>query len=305
MGCKLTGAMTVREILNKGVEFLNRKGIPEARLDAELLLVHSLKVSREELYRRLRDELTDNEPADFQALLERRAAREPVAYITGHKEFWSLDLFVDRNVLIPRPETELLVEEALSAAADPHGPGPHLVLELGTGSGAIAVALARERSDLFIIATDVSRRALSLAEKNARASGVLDHIAFVAADLFAPLRSSDGGGPFSLIVSNPPYIPDPQIERLAEEVRDYEPLVSLRGGPDGMNFHRAIIAQAALYLRPGGWLLLEVADGQATSVSEVVSKQAGFLRPKVGLDLSGVERVVRAQKREGPRAERN
>jgi len=170
------------------------------------------------------------------------------------------------------------------------------ILEIGTGSGAIAIALGKEAKPIFLIATDISRDALVLAKENAKSAGVQNQIEFVNGDLFGPFCLFKERGPFDLILSNPPYINRPEIHALAKEVRDYEPIIALDGGEDGLDFYRRIISQAPFYLREGGWLLLEVGQGQSPIISELMEEGSNFLNLECVPDLSGIERVVKAQK---------
>ena len=170
------------------------------------------------------------------------------------------------------------------------------VLEIGTGSGAIAIALAKEMKNIFLVATDISRDALILAKENAKSAGVLGRIKFVNGDLFGPFRSSKERNIFDLILSNPPYIIRRNISKLPKEVKDHEPIIALDGGEDGLSFYRRIVSEATFYLRGGGWLLLEVGLGQSERVSNLIEGGGHFLRPECVPDLSGIERVVKAQK---------
>jgi len=258
-------------------------------------------------------------------MLSRREAREPIAYILGAKEFWSLSLAVSPDVLVPRPDTETLVEAVLekissefrvpSSAAQFQVPGsrfqvfynleletrnPELkILDLGTGCGAIALALATEIPLGRVYALDRSRAALRIASRNATALGLAGRVHFLAGDLFEPLRTARGGGGFDLIVSNPPYIPSGALALLPPEIAAYEPLEALDGGPDGLRFHRRIIEEAPGYLRAGAWLALEVGDGQSWAAVELLRKSDGFGPPEVKKDLAGHDRVVLAQRRGG------
>jgi len=260
-----------------------------------LLLARVLRLGREGLYLHFKRQVDEAENENLKRFIERRVSGEPLQYILGHQEFWSIDLKVDPRVLIPRPETELLVEQALSILSGfPKGSTPK-ILEIGTGSGAVAVALARETKSLFIVATDISLEALALARENAIAAGVLPRINLIRGDLFGPFRPLKGDGTFDLILSNPPYIGHSEIERLATGVRDYEPTVALEGGKDGLAFHREIVLQAPRYLSKGGWLLLEVGQGQGAEVSEMMEGTGNLLSIQSYRDLSGIERVVKAQ----------
>jgi release factor glutamine methyltransferase len=292
----------VEDCLASGTLLLERAGIETARLDAECLLAHVLASTRWQVILELRRRLTQAEFGRYLALLERRERREPLAYLLGAREFWSLPLAVSSGVLIPRPETETLVEAALAVLrrTPPQPPAPNpqppVVIELCTGTGAIAVALARELAAARIIATDISRRAIRVARANAERHGVTDRITFLRGNLW---RALDGQGPadgVDLVVSNPPYIPSGTLATLMPEVQ-WEPRRALDGGPDGLRFHREIIAAAPQHLRPGGLLLLEIGADQAGAVNRFVNATDGFEEPRVLQDLAGRDRVVVARRR--------
>jgi len=289
--------MTVLETLNRTTNYLKDHRVENRRLNAELLLAKILNLSREGLYLRFRQELGDKEKGVLDTLAGRRVSGEPLQYILGHQEFWEVDVKVSPSVLIPRPETEHLLEEALSILRETFFERRPSLLELGTGSGAIAVSLAKEVIDLFLVATDISREALLLAKENALRAGVLDRIEFVRGDLLKPFRLSGEREVFDMILSNPPYISRSEIGRLAREVKDFEPIIALDGGEDGLDFYRRIISAAPLYLRKRGWLLLEVGQGQGRKVSQLMEDKGEFLRPQMIPDLAGIERVLKAQKR--------
>jgi release factor glutamine methyltransferase len=288
--------MTVLELLNRSTNYLKAHDIENPRLNAELLLARSLNLSKEGLYRNLHSQLKEGEKEALEKMIQRRISGEPLQYILEHQEFWSIDFKVDPRALIPRPETEVLIEQSLpilSLISVKRNPS---VLEIGTGSGAIAIALAKEVKNIFLVATDISRGALALAKENARSAGVEHQIKFINGDLFGPLHSLKGREPFDLILSNPPYITRRKIDTLAREVKDYEPRIALDGGEDGLAFYRHMIPEADFYLREGGWLLLEVALGQSGNVSEMIEEGGHFLKPESIPDLSGIGRVVKAQK---------
>jgi len=291
--------MTLAEFLAWARGCFRDYGIQNPALNAELLLAHCLNLGREGLYIHLQDPIEEREKKALEELIKRRVSGEPLQYILGHQEFWSVDLRVDPSVLIPRADTEILVEQALRVLSKISLERLPSVLEVGTGSGAIAIALAREVAPIFLLATDISREALLIARQNAQESGVSEKIQFIQGDLFGAFRLVEGKEPFDLILSNPPYIVRSEIERLAREVKNFEPALALDGGEDGFDFHRAIISQSPKYLRRGGWLLLEVGQGQTRGVSEMMEKMKIFY-PSEGIqDLSGIERVVKAQKKNG------
>jgi release factor glutamine methyltransferase len=256
------------------------------RLDAELLLAHVLNVSRANVIARDDRELTPEEQGDFEQLIARRVGGEPLAYLTGTKEFWSLELEVTRDVLVPRPETELLVEWVL--ALTPRRVGPSLsVLDVGTGSGAIALALARERPYARVVATDLSPRALEVAGRNAQRLG-LRNVEWAEGDLFARL----GPRRFDIVVSNPPYVAegDPHLAELA-----FEPALALTSGPDGLAALRRLVAGAPTHLLPHAWLLVEHGTAQGAAV-RALFEAAGFQRIETRRDLAGHERATGGQK---------
>jgi len=289
--------MTIVEILNWSTHYLEEHQIENPRLNAELLLARSLNLSREGLYVYLNRPLKEEDREKLERVIKRRISGEPLQYLLGHQEFWSIDFKVDPRVLIPRPETELLVEQALLILCESSLEKPLCALEIGTGSGAIAISLAKELRNILVVATDISREALLLAKENAMSAAVLHQIEFIHGDLFEPFQPLEEKGPFGLVLSNPPYVARSEIQRLAREVKDYEPMVALDGGEDGMEFYRRITSQAPSYLRKGGWLLLEVGKGQGEIISEMLEREGHFDRVNRIKDLSGIERVIRAQKR--------
>jgi release factor glutamine methyltransferase len=288
--------MTVLELLNWSTHTLKDHQIENPRMNSELLLARSLNFSREGLYRNLHSPLKGRGKEALEKLIQRRISGEPLQYILEHQEFWSIDFKVDPRVLIPRPETELLVEQSILILSENSFKRIPSVLEIGTGSGAIAIALANEVKNIFLVATDISRDALGLAKENAKSAGVQNQIEFVNGDLFSPLRPIKARAFFDLILSNPPYIIRRKIDMLAREVRDYEPFIALDGGEDGLEFYRRIIPEAPFYLREGGWLLLEIGQGQGEKVAEQIKRNGTFLKPQILPDLSGIERVVKVQK---------
>jgi len=282
---ELEAASSSRAMLEEGSRVLAKAGIDTARLDAEVLLAHACRSSRGALIAGLTS--IDGDAAEkFRAMIARRAAREPVAYIIGTKEFFSLDFEVTPAVLIPRPETETLVEAALKFLATHREPR---VLDIGTGSGAIAVAIAVNAPDARIIATDISKEALEVAHRNAIRHRCRDRIDFVAADLFP-----DGASRFDLIVSNPPYVAEADFKGLAPEIRLHEPRIALAAGHDGLDFYRRIAADCRAHLKPGGAVMAEIGAGQASSI-EALFRRAGFSNIEAVRDLAGIERIVRSK----------
>ncbi len=284
-------AWTVRSLLTVTADYLKEKQIQSPRLTAEVLLSHQLDMDRVKLYLNLDQPLHESEISGYRRLIRRRVGREPLQYITGVQEFWSMDFMVDSRVLIPRPETELLVEEGVKRLQ--HEPvietGPR-ILDLGTGSGILAVALAKEIPRARIQATDISAGAVSVARLNAEKHGVLNQIEFKQGDLWLPVKSS---GDFDLIVSNPPYVSVREYETLPPEVRDYEPRVALDGGDRGMQPIRRIIKGAPAFLRPGGWLLLEMSPPQTEPALELAASTGAFGETGRIKDYGGCYRVIR------------
>lgn len=291
--------MTVAVAVSDAARRLREQGGSRSpRLDAELLLAGALGVPRPELFRDPGRQLDPEEARRFDELMARRLAREPVAYILGTRAFRTIDLEVTPDVLIPRPETETLVDVALEAlAAMPiAGPDPEdepLALDVGTGSGCVALALGAEDPFVRLVATDVDPGALAVARRNAARLGLARRVEFVLSDLFADI----GERPFDLIVANPPYIPADEYVALEPNVRDYEPRLALYGGVDGLDVYRRLIPGAALLLRPGGTLALEVGAGQAGEVAGIIKASGAYEKSERRSDLSGVPRVVFARRR--------
>jgi release factor glutamine methyltransferase len=273
--------LTTREALAEAASALESARCPSPRVDAEWLLAHVLGVTRTDLYTGDR-ELDEDAARRFRQLVERRAARAPLAYVLGEWGFRRLTLAVDPRVLIPRPETEAVVERCLALL---EGLAEPSVLDIGVGSGAIALALADERPDASIIGTDVSPGALAVAEENRRRVGVDGRVRFVRGDLAAGER-----GPFDLVVSNPPYVSPRDLPSLEPELR-HEPAEALVG--DGR--HEAVLRAALRPLRPGGAIVLEVGDGQAAAVASLL-KEAGYEEIGVSRDLAGCERIVEGKR---------
>lgn len=286
-GCAGSARKQPSALMRDASGALARAGVENPPLDAELLLAHALGVERGELFS-WSGSVGESQTEPFWALLDRRLRREPLAYILGRKEFFSLDFEVGPAVLIPRPETELLVEETLRLIAA--RPSPR-VLDLGTGSGAIAIAVAACAERARVLATDVSSSALMLARRNAARHGCASRVEFAVSDLWEGLCACECRPRFDVIVSNPPYVTDAELEALAPEVRDYEPSVALAGGADGLDLTRRIVAGARNFLLPAGALVVEAGAGQSGMVAELM-RSFGLARVLVKRDLAGVERAV-------------
>jgi release factor glutamine methyltransferase len=280
--------VNLSQALREGTRLIARLGSDEARLEAELLLMHALKIDRVHLYQRLTEPLTARAEAAYRRLLARRAGHEPVPYITGHKEFFGLQFSVARAALIPRPETETLVEIALAFARERYGGRRITIADIGTGSGIIAVALAVQLPRARIIATDVSPRALALARRNAERHGVAGRIEFARGDLLAPVSRR-----VEVIAANLPYLSSSEWEdEVPPEVRGWEPRHALDGGAQGLRLVRRLLRQAPARLKRGGALFEEIGWHQGPAVRALA--EAAFPRARVEIrpDLAGRDRVL-------------
>ncbi len=273
---------TILEVLNWTAGRFATEGVESPRVDAEVLLAWCLDLERIRLYTDHDKPLAAEELAAYRGAVKRRLAGEPVAYITGSREFWSLSLEVDPAVLIPRPETELLVERSLARC---DGAGLTMA-DVGTGSGAIALALARERLGATVYALDSSAEALEVARRNAERTQV--ELTFLQGDLLEPVQ---GRGPLDLVVSNPPYVTTAEMEDLPRHVRNFEPRLALHGGEDGLDVYRRLVPAAAAALGAKGHLILEIGHTQAVAVSGLL-EEAGFESVEVFQDLAGLDRAV-------------
>jgi release factor glutamine methyltransferase len=285
-----TGESAAAAALAAATGRLARAAIESARLDAELLMAAAAHSSRAAVIIGA-SQIDATVLERFERMVARREAREPLAYIVGRREFFSLEFEVCPGVLVPRPETETLVETALDFL---NGRLSATILDIGTGSGAIAIAIAKNAPAARIVALDISKVSLEVAAGNARRHRCADRITFLHGDCFAALDTVQYGSPFDLIVSNPPYIAEAEFATLAPEVRDFEPRIALAGGRDGMDFYRRIAAGLSRWLRRDGEVILEVGAGQADAV-EAMLRAAGCMASGRMRDLSGLERVVRAR----------
>ena len=260
------------EVIQRSAEFLTRKGVDSPRLQSELLLAHLLKLPRMQLYLNFQSEVGTPEVESMRELVRRRGLREPLQQLTGSASFCGLEIAVTRDVLVPRPETELLAECAWTfLKTHTSAPAPAAsALDFGTGSGCLAIALATHCPEAHLRAVDCSTTALEVARRNAATHRLEDRIQFFPGDGFGALPEAEE---FALIVSNPPYIPSGEIARLQPEVRDFEPRQALDGGPDGLDYYRRLALEAPPWLRPGGRLMVEFGDGQADSLRELFSAQ--------------------------------
>lgn len=285
-------AVRISMVLREGARRLLDRGIDHAALEAVVLLGHGLKLTREQLVLAGDKVLGPAQLRGYQYLLARRCAHEPTAYITGMREFWSLDFKVNPAVLIPRPETERLVEIVLDLVGS-RTRCPLRIVDIGTGSGAIAVALATELPGSKIIATDISAAALAVAVENAASHSVDGKIEFVHSDLFDRLSEDEL---FDLIISNPPYVRGAEIAALDPEVSRWEPCGALDGGADGLDFYRRIAAQGFDRLRSNGAVVVEIGAGMGEAVTTIFKGNPGCAQVEVYKDYAGKERVVVAHK---------
>jgi release factor glutamine methyltransferase len=283
--------VTVLEAIQKSTDFLARKSVESPRLQTELLLAHLLKMPRMKLYLNFERALTTAETDTLRELITRRSRREPLQHITGSTSFCGYEIAVNRQVLVPRPETEILAElgwEFLSTLNSQSS----TALDFCTGSGCIAIALAAKCPGARIIATDISADALNLAGENAVRSHVAERIKFRHGDGFDALS---GEGMFDLIVSNPPYIPSDEIATLQPEVRDFDPRSALDGGADGLEFYRLIALEAKAFLKPGGKVMVEFGDGQAEAIRKIFENEKWIVEA-VKEDYSHRARVLIARR---------
>lgn len=285
-----TTSWTIGRLLEWTSRFLTEKGLESPRLDAEVLLAHALGCKRIELYTRYEEEADDEARQKYRDLIRQRLEGCPVAYLVGRKEFFSLALEVDPGVLIPRPDSECLVDECLRLARGLEAPR---VLDVGTGSGNLAIAIAHQHPGARVTAIDISPAALETAGRNARRHGVDARIRFLQGDLLAPLDADER---FDFIVSNPPYIPHDDVAALEPGVRDYEPHLALDGGPDGFAVFDRLVAGALAHLEPGGHLLVEIGSPQEAEARARISRHPEYqLQPTI-LDGSRHPRVLWARR---------
>jgi release factor glutamine methyltransferase len=290
---------TIIKLLEWATSYFNSHDIDRPRAEAEILLSHALKLQRIDLYLRYDQPLYEEDLKRFKELIKRRVNREPVAYIVGTKEFWSLDFTVTKDVLIPRPETEFLVEAALDllpagSKADPVLMPKH-ILELGTGSGAIILALASMRPGHRFFATDRMWAAIRTAGENAVRHGLENSVELICADWFEPFSPKHCA--FDMIISNPPYVPSRLIGGLQPEITGYEPISAIDGGEDGLSCLKHIIGCAHLYLRTKGALLLEIGDDQKNDVERIADQYAAYEHIVCIKDYSGYDRVIQMRKK--------
>ncbi len=278
--------MESSKALAQAKEILNSKGVSNAGLDSLILLAHALSLSKEQIIFNPERQIAEAEEKKFFDLINRRAAREPVSHLIGKREFFGEDFLVSRDVLDPRPDSEILIESVLKKFPDREE--KLKILELGVGSGCLIVTLLKTYKNAAGSAVDISETALAVAQKNSEKHQTNSRLKLLKSDLFSALNHEEK---FDLIISNPPYIPAADIEELEPEVRIHEPRSALDGGKDGLDFYRRIAAEAKKFLNKSGKIFVEIGFGQENSVSEIFVKN-GFSHINSALDLSGVTRVL-------------
>ncbi len=278
---------TILNILQSTEDFFKKHAIKSPRVDAEVLLSHVLSKRRIDLYLEFERTLTQDELNRYRSLVQRRKEHEPIQYILGKQEFWSLDFKVGPGVLIPRPETECLIEKALGYLKNIEHPS---ILDIGSGSGIIPIVLAKEVLNLKAVAVDVSDDALAFSRTNAQTHGVTDRITFLKGDLFSNISTVEK---FDLILSNPPYVSkDSSNNQIERQVKDYEPSIALFASQEGMEFHKKILCLSKSFLKQDGKVLLEIDPNQASHLKEYLIKEKLFSNIEIYCDLEGRERVL-------------
>jgi release factor glutamine methyltransferase len=287
----------IKDLLPVSIDYLKTKNIESPRLCAEILLSHQLSISRLKLYLEYDQPVGENDLNKYRAMIKRLSDGEPIQYITGIQEFWSMDFIVNSSVLIPRPETEIIVEQAIRIYNENnYGERPEIhILDMCTGSGAISVAVASELKNAEIVAVDISKEALETARKNITRHGMSDRISLLEGDLFEPFINNPKY--FDIIISNPPYVTKEEYKLLPKKIRGFEPGIALESGEDGLSHIRIILEMAHHYLNPGGWLMLEMAPSQIDAVSQIISSNDSYLNISVVKDYSSLDRVVIIRKK--------
>lgn len=283
--------VTIKQLLIQGTEKLKDAGMSTPRLDAEVLLYNLLNVERIYLHMHSEKEVSNETQKAFWEGIEKRRNHMPIQYIVNKQEFMGLDFRVEEGVLIPRGDTEILVEKVINVYEKNYFPNKVKIMDIGTGSGAIVVSLAKYINNSLLTAIDISPKALAIATQNANSNGVEKKITFHLGSLFNPLQGKDEYKTYDFIISNPPYIPKAVVETLDSGVKDYEPRLALDGGEDGLDFYREITKGAKDYLKEDGWLLFEIGYDQGEAVSQLLNVN-GFNDIKVLQDLAGLDRVV-------------
>ncbi|MBC8030805.1 MAG: peptide chain release factor N(5)-glutamine methyltransferase [Pyrinomonadaceae bacterium] len=285
---------SIAEAILQGTHKLRKAGVPEARREAGSLLAHVIDRDRSFIISHAEDQITSEEMARFADLVDGRAKGKPLQHLTGHQEFFGLDFEVNQDVLIPRPETELLVETALKLL--PNSGAANSICDVGTGSGCVAVTLLHERTNACGVALDISPAAIEVAKRNAARHGAFDRLEFLVSDCFAEVDREQA---FDMIVSNPPYVSLHDLEGLQKEVRDYEPHLALEAGADGLAIIRRLLVDAGTYLKPGGHFLFEIGFDQRAAVEGLIApmvSSGSWELLDIYPDLQGIPRTVSLEK---------
>ena len=285
---------TIKKLLDWMVEYLGEKGIESPRLSSEMLISFTLKMERIQLYAQFDKVVSPDELAKLRELIKRAIANEPIQYLIGSCEFYSMTMKVTPDCLIPRPETELLVERAIEFLTSRSG--TQHVCDLCTGSGCVAVAIAKNFNNSKVIATDICEKALSVATENIQKYQLGERIELLGGDLFEPVISQLDGAEFDLITANPPYVTSSEMESLEDNVRKYEPKIALHGGVEGLDIYRRIISGIDSHLKSGGALIMEIGYAQGTAIKELLESARIFNEIKVEKDFNNNDRVVTAIK---------
>jgi release factor glutamine methyltransferase len=289
------GTWTIRRLLQWTPDFFQKKGLDQPRLSAELLLSHVLKVPRISLYTDYEKVLNESQLSTYRELVRRAATDEPIAYLTGRAHFFNLEFEITRDVLIPRPDSETLVESILQTVRHRSGLESPRVLDLCTGSGCVAAAIAQNLKSATVVAIDISPAAVAVAKRNIESLKLIDRVIVEQGDLFEPISKLVDPRPFDLIVANPPYIATAQMATLDASVRDYEPAVALDGGEDGLTIHRRILQGAPTHLMPKGLVFLEIAFDQGPPAKEMATGYDAFEEIRLMKDYGGRDRVLTMQ----------
>lgn len=290
------GSKSLQEALSEATQLLEKSGVDSPRLDAEVLLSEVLSLPRHQLYAKLNEFIDNSSLRSFRRLVRKRASRVPLQYIIGHVEFMSMDFLTREGVFIPRPETELVVEAVLERVDLSTSGGAVVIMDIGTGSGNIAVSLAVHLPHAKVYASDISQKALRLARFNAERYAVEDRISFLKGSLYDAFQDLGLEGKVDFIASNPPYVPEEEWKGLQQEVRNHEAPEALIAGKDGLDCYREIIKGASPWLRQGGWLVLEMGEGQAAPIQGLISKEKNLRGVEVIKDLQDIERVIVARR---------
>lgn len=292
-------SLIIKELLQIGETALTKAACSDPRIDAELLMCHLLSLTKSQLFIKYPSLLDEKTCQEYFELVDRRSSGVPVQYITGEQDFMGLTFRVNENVLIPRQDTETLVEEVMANIKDRRQKGrsntrSYQILDLCCGSGAIGLSLAKLVTDVKVTASDISVKALAVAKENAKSIGVDKKVKFVQGDLFAALRKGIGSKKYHYILSNPPYIPRSVIPTLQREVRDHEPMLALDGGEEGLDFYRRIIAEAPDYLSKNGMIFMEIGYDQGAALGRLIAESGEYEFWDIIKDLAGRDRIVKA-----------